>query len=558
MQIIFEYAIASFMFSANRIRCSFTWLLICVACISLAGTQVGCRGGADTSDLSGQVSINGSPYQVTHYAASRFLEHAAMGPSPSSVDQVRRLGLPAWIENQLKLPPTTIATPDAIINHNNLDQVAAGIAYSHATSSLMNIFVGGEDQLRIRTSWALSNFLVVSDRKVQQYGISEYFNVLQRNAFGTYGNLLKSITLSPAMGFYLDNNQNNRFQLNENYGRELMQLFSVGLVQLNIDGTVKRDSAGKLVETYNQGDVIESTKSLTGWQTVPRANVVPNDANWANYNLPMVVLNTNNHDSSAKKVLGVTIPAGQTAEKDLDSLINILVAHPNTGPFVALRLIQNLTASDPSPAYVKRVATVFQQTSGDLRQVVKAILLDSEARLADVTNTTGSIGRIKEPHFLLVSVQRALGCRLALRVSWNANIAWTATQRPFNADSVFNFYPPNHRAPGSGLLAPEQKTLNSEEFSRRLGDFSGQLGREAALTDAGCDVATLRSSASTSKEALTLLLSDRLFRGAMSANLRQGLIDTTSDNNAYLSNPFALTGAMIDLIAITPSFGVTK
>ncbi|MBU3740306.1 MAG: DUF1800 domain-containing protein, partial [Rhodoferax sp.] len=392
-------------------------------------------------------------------------------------------------------------------------------------------------------------------------GINEYFNTLQNNAFGQYGDLLKAVTRSPAMGFFLDNGQNNRWNLNENYGRELMQLFSVGLVQLNLDGTVRRDSAGKPLETYNQGDVIAATKALTGWSNVPRGpQPFANDANWANYGLPMVATYADSHDTTAKTVLGKVIPAGQNAAQDLDSLVNILVQHPNTAPFVSLRLIQALTASDPSPAYISRVATVFQQTNGNLGQVVRAILLDAEARAGDTPGAVSRVGRIKEPHLLQVSVQRGLGCRSAIRSNWNIDFPLTAAlQQPFNADSVFNFYPPNHRAPGSGLLAPEQKTLHSEEFHIRLGTFMWALPYGTRAADAGCDVQAVIDAVSQSDDKLLTLVSERYFRGAMPAAVRQGLLQAHSNDLAnYRSNPLSFLGALLDLATVTPAFGVTR
>jgi uncharacterized protein (DUF1800 family) len=305
-----------------------------------------------------------------------------MGASPASVAQVKAQGIEGWIAAQMKMPPTNIVTPASLYEHElNLDKPAEQRMRDFYNLNLFNLLIGGEDQLRIRTSWALSNFLVVSDRKVQSYGVLEYLNVLQNNAFGQYGDLLKGITRNAAMGFYLDNGQNRKTQLNENYGRELMQLFSVGLVQLNLNGTFKRDASGKILETYSQKDVIEITRALTGWNSA-EPDIKRSSANWANYGKPMVASWPDQHDTGSKTFLGKTIPAGQDAYKDLDSLVEILVTHPNTAPFVSLRLIQNMTTSDPSPAYLERVATVFKDTKGNLGKVITAILTDPEARAA--------------------------------------------------------------------------------------------------------------------------------------------------------------------------------
>lgn len=534
-----------------------------VAAILLAGCGGGSSVGPGSTNLTGQVlQASATAPKVSHYAASRFLEHAAMGPSPTSVAQVRNLGIAGWIDAQTKLPASLISTPSTLINYdNNLDRTTAERAARFSNLSVMNNFVAGEDQLRLRVSWALSNLLVVSNRKIQAYGVNEYFNTLQRNAFGQYGDLLKAVTLSPAMGFYLDNGSNNRWNLNENYGRELMQLFSVGLVQLNLDGSAKRDTAGRPLETYSQGDVISATKALTGWSYVPRGTQpFVSDANGFNYGLSMVATNADSHDTTAKTVLGKSIPAGQSAAQDLDSLINILVTHPNTAPFVSLRLIQALTASDPSPAYLTRVATVFQQTSGNLAQVISAILLDSEARVGDAAGVASRVGRIKEPHLLLVSVERGLGCLSAIRSDWNIEQPWQSDQQqPFSADSVFNFYPPNHRAPGSGLLAPEQKTLNSQEFNSRLGAFGWRLGYLTRAADAGCDVQAVKDAVAQSDDKLLTLVSDRFFRGAMPAAVRQGLLEANAANlTNYRASPMTYVGALLDMASVTPAFGVTK
>ena len=530
---------------------------------AVLGTLLGCSGQnePDYAQLTGQVGgTGGADSKVSHYAASRFLEHVSMGPSPSAVAQVRAQGIESWIDRQQKLAPSIIRTPYDVANFQLNVKVDEARARSHYKSQLHNLFVGGEDQLGIRTSWILSNFLVVSDRKVQTYGASEYFNMLQTHAFGQYGDLLKAVTRNPAMGFYLDNASSHRLSLNENYGRELMQLFSVGLVQLNMDGTPKRDANGKVLETYSQKDVIEITRALTGWKYA-EPDQKRASSNFANYDKPMEANWTgwDPHDTEPKTLLGKNIPGGQDAMKDLDSLVDILISHPNTAPFVSLRLIQGMTTSDPSPAYLQRVATVFAKTRGHLGQVIHAILTDPEARAGDdPLKTHKGFGRIKEPHLLHTSIVRALGCRLAIKnPSDPTQVAEAYSQQPLSAFSVFSFYPPNHRAPGSKLLAPEQKMLNSAEFSRRMGHYNYALSDARTLSDAGCDTATFEAAARKSYEHLAALLSERLFRGAMPAAVAQGLVEAHRDFY-HQNNMMMLTGAMIEMAMLTPSFGVSK
>ena len=531
---------------------------ICIGAILLLG---GC-GGQDvtgTANLSGQVSPVNTPSTTSHYAASRFLEQAAMGPSPTSVAQVKSQGIEAWISSQMKMTPTKIVTPESMVNYDDqLDKPAAERMRDFYYLNLYNTLIGAEDQLRIKTMWTLSNFLVISTRKVAEYGAIEYLNMLQTHAFGQYGDLLKALTRNPAMGSYLDNGQNTKWQLNENYGRELMQLFSVGLVQLNLDGTPKRDASGKVLETYSQKDVIEITRALTGWNFVPNPTNLNNNRNWANYGKPMIG-DTNRHDVESKSFLGKTIPANQTAEKDLDSLVEILVTHPNTAPFVSLRLIQGMTSSDPSPAYLKRVATIFRDTNGNLKKVITAILMDPEARSGDVYGKSpANFGRIKEPLLIYTSGFRGLGCKVAVRQSDRpSQVIQGRNQTPFNAYSVFNFYPPNHRTQGTNVLAPEQKMLNSMEFSDRMSYFNWVFQNEAPLNEAGCDVASFKAAKAVSDERLVDLMSERYFRGALSASVGKSFIDAHK-NHWNRDQGLSLMGSMLDMAAVTPAFGVSK
>ena len=535
----------------RRIR----WLALGLGLLGLAA----CQGpSSDALTLTGQVGgVGGSHAKVSHYAASRFLDQASMGPSPESVAQVRGLGLQGWIDAQMKMAPSQIVTPASIYDYDSNDRVGQNRATNFHDSKLHGLLVGGQDQLRLRTTWALSNFLVVSLRKIQPYGASEYFNVLQRNAFGNYADLLKGITLSPAMGFYLDNSQNTRHQLNENYGRELMQLFSVRLVNLNPDGTVRRGASGKPVETYSQRDVIEATRALTGWSWA-EGDQKRASANFANYGKTMVQFWQDQHDTGSKTVLGKTIPAGQSAEKDLDSLIQILVQHPNTAPFVSLRLIQGLTTSNPSSAYLGRVAKVFADTGGQLGKVITAILMDPEARQADdPSQGAKGFGRIQDPLQLHISVLRGLSCQGGVLERNQPENYWKPwSHNMFMAPSVFNFFPPNHRSPNSQLLAPEQKTLTASEFNRRMGNYHYNMGDENTLLAAGCQLNAFKDAAAQGDAALVALIGERYFRGQMPATIAKELTDGTRDFWDR-NKPMALTGAMLEMALISSSFGAS-
>jgi uncharacterized protein (DUF1800 family) len=539
-------------------------LVFVAAMLSACGGSGEREVTARQANLDGQVAKSSAAAPaVTHYAASRFLEQASMGPMPESVARVRALGISAWIDEQIKAPASVITTPSDLINFDQMaDQTRQNRAYEHNNNALIDLGVGADDQLRYRVAWVLSNFLVASTRKVHAYGGSEYWNTLVNGAFGNYGELLKAITLSPAMGHYLDNNQNRRNSLNENYGRELMQLFSVGMVMLNPDGTVRRNSAGKPIETYSQRDVIEMTRALTGWDFVPLPDSqrVMNNHNFANYGVTMEARRANDHDTDAKVVLGKTIPAGGDAAKDLNAVIDVLMTHPNTAPFVTLRLIQGLTTSDPSAAYMRRVTTVFEQTKGNMAAVIKAILMDPEARAGDVPGrSASSFGRIREPYLLHTSILRGMGCRLATRDrNRPTQVAYWSDQRPLQADSVFNFYPPNHRAPGSNLLAPEQKTLVSREFMQRFGRYDWQWEEESTLRAAGCEVDTFKRALAVSDDALLDLIAERFFRGAMPPTVRQGMKDVMANRDWERRSPMRFVGFVVQFGTVTPAMGAIK
>ena len=541
----------------------FKLALICISALMLLSA---CGGSESTgsSNLVGQVGsdLGRTGNKATHFAASRFLEQASMGPSPESVAQVKALGIEGWITAQLKIPPTMIVTDPSLYDYAlNIDKPADDRLRDHVDNSNTNLLINADDQLRVRTNWVLSNFLVVSFKGVLPYGLVEYQNFLQKNAFSQYGELLKALTRNPSMGDFLDNNKNTKQQLNENYGRELMQLFSVGLFQLNLDGTPKRDANGKLIETYSQKDVIEITRALTGWEwdfaTMKNTKFPNGHPNHANYGNPMVP-NSKNHDMAEKIILGTKIPAGQDAYKDLESVVEILVTHPNTAPFVSLRLIQGMTTSNPSNDYLKRVATVFKNTKGNLAKVVTAILTDPEARSADAPGKNlPNFGRIKEPLLIFTSGIRGLGCKISPQVPWKLTELASGTQRQFSAPSVFNFFPPNHRTQGTNVLAPEQKLLDTEEFSIRSSYFTNILREESNLNTAGCDVEIFKAAQKSSDEKLLELMNNRFFRGALPATVGMSMIEA----NKNLWNRDAglrLVGAYLDMAAMSPSYGVSK
>jgi uncharacterized protein (DUF1800 family) len=392
---------------------------------------------------------------VSYLAAARFLEQASWGPDPATVARVQQIGFDAWIHEQLTAPisqyrPTTDAS-DSLSKQQGQFFVNA---------------LRGADQLRQRVSFALGQIFVVSGLKTgQPRQMAPYQNMLQMNAFGTFRGLLRDVTLSPTMGVYLDMVNNDRAEPNsglspnENYAREVMQLFSIGTVLLKSDGTTVLDAQGQPIPTYDAGSINELARALTGWTFPGKALQVGH--NKESYVGPMISVEAN-HDRESKTIPGgVVLPAGQSAEEDLGDVLDMLSTHPNAAPFISLRLIQHLVLSNPSSEYVGRVSEVFQLTQGDLGEVVRAILLDPEARRGDDVRASAvaSDGHLREPILYVLGLMRTLKAQ-ADEQSPVEELTAAMGQRLFYAPSVFNFYSPLYRIPG-GLLAPEFQTLTS-------------------------------------------------------------------------------------------------
>jgi uncharacterized protein (DUF1800 family) len=326
--------------------------------------------------------------------------------------------------------------------------------------------MSGADQLRQRVAFALSQLVVISGTELEtMHGIGIYQQMLLNNAFGNYRDILTEITLSPAMGEFLDMVNNPKpdparnIEPNENYAREVLQLFSVGEFELNDDGTKKTDAGGNAINAYDQDTVENLARALTGWTYPPRAGVAskfPNPPNYIGRMVPFAA----QHDTAQKVLFGSqVIPAGQTPQQDVDSAVNIIFNNPNTAVFVSRQLIQHLVTSNPSPAYLARVVAAFKNNGagvrGDMKAILRAILLDPEAR-GDV-KTAADYGKLREPVLQVTGVMRALN-----GASDGVYLLAQATnmgQNVYQAPSVFNFYPPNYPAPGTTIDGPPFKLM---------------------------------------------------------------------------------------------------
>ena len=545
-----------------------------------AAPNVQAKATAEPVASSGQVAPAAAAAKVSFFAASRFAEQVSFGATPALVAEIQAKGFDKWIDDQLALPLVAIdmRPAEAVYAYGSNDQPPQEI-WQYLDRQFGNRALSGADQLRMRVTWGLSQFVVAATTKGEVPGWVNWHNLLYRNALGRYDTLLREASTDSHMGHYLDNDQNRPKSAecmhcapNENYARELMQLFSIGVYKLNADGTPQRDGRGRFVETYSQRDVEELARALTGWTRDYSGPARPN-RNWGNWGVPMIPSTwPPERDAGTKTVLGRVFPGGQGAVKDLDDTVAMLMAHANIAPFVSFRLIQHLVKSNPTPAYVGRVAAKFinngSGVKGDMKAVIKALLLDAEARAGDSPSTArADDGKFREPFLYTTAMWRGLGCTAVPMASWGS-VAISGTQFPFRQGSVFSFYAPTDRAPGSNLLAPEQRLATTQELRDRTNQASWPVAWDNAtqkqdvsrLRTAGCDIDALSAAFFKSPTAYADYLSARYFRGSMPPTLRSNLTDMMSltwpPYNKTL--PFEGPLRMLNYATLTPYFGAMK
>lgn len=424
--------------------------------------------------------------------AVRFLMAASFGPTEQSVNELIELGYSGWITAQMQLPARSIVdsawpTLEPFTGWRGEHRIPINEFYKNA--------ILGEDQLRVRAAYSLSQVLVTSGVgnnviMADGEGVAGYMDILQNGAFGNYRDLLEEITYSPIMGEYLTYAGNRKANPemgsapDENYARELMQLFTIGLHELNIDGSVKLDEFGQPIETYTNEDVTELAKVFTGlwWDGLPfgeRRNQRTQESS-----VTRMVMHEDQNSNGDKFVLGEVIAADLNGTEAISAALDILFEHPNTAPFISRLLIQRMTTSNPSPAYVRRVADAFNQglfeiqgdvsfgsgERGDLTAVWAAILLDREFHAAD-SKLDATFGKVREPVLRFAHWARFSGVSSFDLVRGRTILdpfvldhqdSDRLGQRIFTAPSVFNFYRPGYSAPGSAtaaldMVAPEMQ-----------------------------------------------------------------------------------------------------
>ncbi len=444
----------------------------------------------------------------------RFLEQASWGPTPAEITRVKAMGFKAYLDEQFSLAPANPAKgsnyPDLVFPLDDSTQQCPSTSsdpnYNQSVCNRDNYSMYpihrnfytralyGNDQLRQRVAFALHQIMVVSaNSEVNRPSwMTVYLQALDRNAFGSYRTLLHEITLTPAMGEYLDMRLSTRTNPNENFAREILQLFSIGTEVLNLDGTLQLDSQGMPLATYTQTHVNEFTRVFTGWNFNPTL-LGTGITNWRD---PLVPRGGQNHDAGAKTLLnGFTIPScpssngtqnSACAQSDMTAVMDHLANHPNVGPFLSKQLIQHLVTSNPSPAYVERVARVFNNdcnglysqgctnTRGNLKFVVQAILLDPEAR-GDV-KTAPNYGKLREPAQYVNGFLRAFNVKSFDKLSTSDGVLGSRSSTDFSGSldqpifqpaTVFSYYQPGYEVPGTKILGPAFGILSTTTTLRR-------------------------------------------------------------------------------------------
>lgn len=476
--------------------------------------------------------------------AVHFLEQATFGPTALDVANVQAIGPAAWIQQQLAMPESPI--PDGLDGNAVRAQAYLNMA-------------NGPDQLRQRAIFALSQTIVVSANKVGNgEELIPWMRLLSRNAFGNFRTLLRDVSLSPTMGKYLDNVYNRKATTttspNENFARELLQLFSLGTWELNNDGSQKLDGGGNPIPAYSQATIAAFARALTGWTYPPRPGATSGNSNPEYFVGELVATSSaSRHDTDAKTLLGGYVTAaGLNASQDLSQVLDNIFAHPNVPPFIATRLIRSLVTSNPSPAYVARVSNVFINngagTRGDLAAVFSAILLDPEALNPDATLH----GRLKDPVLHVMGLGRALNASLGDPGSFQY-VFTNLSQRVLTPATVFSFYSPTAKIPSQqSLFGPEFQlyppALAIQRANFIYGILTNQFGAAFSVDMTPFRVLAANPAALVDKVNTTLMM------GRMTPQLRQIILTATNAVPASDTTQRAL-GAVY-LAAISSEYSV--
>jgi len=521
---------------------------------------------------------------------SRFLDQATFGPTPAETDAWASQNPIAWIQSQAAIPPTLYPSLPPYPSNSQTGCPGTGAVYTACITQNYSMHplqvqffqnaLSAPDQLRQKVAFALSQILVVSGNKVRQpSSMGPYLNVLIHGALGNFRDLLQNVTLNPAMGHYLDMvnsdpaSANGIVKPNENYAREVLQLFSVGLYLLNADGSPVLDASGQPIPTYTQDTIEGFARAFTGWTYATQPGASPQRHNPENFQGTMEVYRSNgkdaNHDHGAKQLLSysgavsASLPANQDAALDLSQALDNIFYHPNVGPFIGKQLIQHLVTSNPSPAYVARVTAVFNNNGrgvrGDLLSTVQAILTDPEARGAPMDPV--NFGKLREPVLFLTAFLKATnGVTDGIL---NSKIQ-PMGQDLFNSPTVFNYYPHDYTVPGTSIQGPEfgiastsaeilrANLVNTLVYSQITSSGSG-----TSISLSGLDTLGAKADAT----ALLQYLNTYLLHGALTsdvATLVSKALVCTKSSAGHCSNGQSRAQSALYLIATSSLYQIQR
>ena len=526
------------------------WIRSIVLSLVLVAGLTGCGGGGG-QDGGGGPAPPPAATPLSDAEAARFLTQATFGATDADINVLKPLGYRPWLDQQMSLPSSSHqAYMDNRLAQLRVTQPTATLNANHFYESFWSYSATGQAQLRERMKLALSEIFVISmvDPGVDARGAGAYYDMLGANAFGNFRTLLQQVSMHPMMGVYLTHLANQKEDPatgrnpDENYAREVMQLMTIGVNRLNPDGTVVTDGSGAPIPAYTPADISGLARVLTGmswYSPTPTNNTFFGRNRDPDASVRSMIFYPAFHSTSAKTFLGTTIAGGSTdGAAELNTALDVIFNHPNVGPFISRQLIQRLVTSNPSPAYVQRVASVFNNNGtgirGDMAAVVRAILLDVDARDMTAVNSS-TFGKVREPMIRLTNWMRAFG---ATSVSGNYLITSTSGntalgQSALAAPSVFNFYrpgyvPPNTRLGAASLNAPEFQIVDEVTVAGYANTIQGAIGTGIGT---GADVRSAYAAEIAVAGDATLLverMNRLLLYGQMSPTLRVRITDSVN------------------------------
>lgn len=497
--------------------------------------------------------------------ASRFLAQATFGPTPAQIDRVAAMGYAPWLDEQLAMPPSQTHFDWLVSMGKNTEAYKGNGINAPLESTLWRKFIAAPDQVRVRTAFAFSEIFVVGVSSITAswplFGAASFMDTLAEHSLGSFRRMLEGVTRSLAMGCMLTYRGNRKEdertgrEPDENYAREVMQLFTIGLYELNPDGSLKLRN-GRPIETYTNADVQGLAKVFTGWDLDGRETDVE-------FQRRPMALTPGNHSMSEKRFLGTVIPAGTGGVASMEQALDTLCAHPNVGPFIGTQLIQRMVTSNPSRAYVGRVSAAFDDDGrgvrGNLRAVVRAVLLDPEARSPDLDSPAW--GKVREPILRFAAWARAFGAtsnngRWAMPDTTDNTVR--LAQSPMRSASVFNFFRPRYTPPATpiaerGLVAPELQITDETSVAGYLNFVAIYVDRgwEDLQTAYAPEVALAGNPQALVDRIVLLLAGDAFSRDTASAIA--GAVATIPQ-----ARPRDRVRAAITLVVATPEYLVQK